>query len=92
MELDKIDIVSIQFNERALVIQYQLPTGVRKHMVKSEGLVLDRGHPDYGDDYEALLYKARRVLVNALEDFDESEPWEPDDEDEDEDIGMGEGR
>jgi hypothetical protein len=89
-DLEKIDVVGIRFEEQALVIQYQLPTDVRRSMVVSSQLMLDRGHPDYGDDYENLLHKARKVLVNALDDFDQSEPWEPPEEDDDQDRGMGE--
>lgn len=90
MDLDKIDVVAVRFEDRALVIQYQMPTDVRRTMVISSQIMLDRGHPDYGDDYDNLLHKARKVLVNALEDFDQSEPWEPEDDDEDDEKGMGE--
>ena len=91
MSLPDYDIHSIRFEPDALVIGYQAAAGIRKHIVVSDQAILDRSHPDYGDDYEALLHKAQRVLVNALEDFHSSEPWAPDDDpDDDDDRGMGE--
>ena len=90
MPSEEYDIHSVRFEPDALVIAYQSSTGVRKHMVVSTQIVLDRGHPDYGDDYEVMLHKAQRVLANALEDFHSSDPWVPDDDPDDDDRGMGE--
>ena len=51
-------------------------------------------HPDYAEDATALAEAAMRLLVNALDDFEDSEPWVPPKAprgDEDEGMGMGHG-
>ena len=46
-------------------------------------------HPDYREDLQNLQDHARRVLRNALEDFEESEPFVPGEgSDEDDERGM----
>jgi len=52
-------------------------------------------HPDYAEDATVLSEVALRLLNNALEDFEESGPWEPPKvrrrEVDDEGMGMGHG-
>ena len=90
MDIEQIDVISVRFEDRSLAIQYQMGTDVRRHMIVSSSLMLDRGHPDYGDDYENLLHKVRKIVANALEDFADSEPYLPEADDEDNEKGMGE--
>lgn len=91
---EKFDIGGITFDEQGLVIHYTSSTDVRVggRLLQTHSLHLHRSHPDYGEDMEALHLKAERILKNALEDFEESEPWVPpaDDNEEDDERGMGE--
>lgn len=90
---EHIEIDSVAFHEGGLVISYmRVPTDVRANgsLAQHHQLRLDARHPDYRDDMEDLHRKAVKVLKNALEDFEGSEPWEPAADDDDDDRGMGE--
>lgn len=88
------EIMSAQFDpEGGLVIAYMERYDVRVQgaVVMQKQVRLDPRHPDYGDDIESLQRKVHKVLANALDDFESSEPWEPaEDDDDDDDRGMGE--
>lgn len=86
------DIQQVAFTEGGLVVQYaELPTDVRARgrLVMGHQLSISAAHPDYREDIEALYRKTQRLLANALEDFEEAEPYTPEDEDDDEIKGMG---
>lgn len=90
-----VEIHSVTFADEGLVIQYiEVPTDVRVEgrVIHTHTLQLHAAHPDYREDMERLHDRAVRTVRNALEDFNESEPYQvptPDDED-DEEKGMGE--
>ena len=89
-------IGSINFEEDSVSIAYiYLPEDirVRGRVVKQHQVTLHRSHPDYEEDADRLMALARKVLLNALDDFDSSPPWSPEDdaEDDDEDRGLGDG-
>lgn len=91
---DEIEVAQVAFDaEGGLIIGYMQSTDVRVQgaVVMQRQVRLDGRHPDYAEDIEALQRKAVKVLRNALEDFESSEPWTPEDEgDEDDERGMGE--
>jgi len=90
---EQIEVDSVTFQDGALLVSFmRVPTDVRVGgMVAQHHQVrLDARHPDYREDMEDLHRKAVRVLKNALEDFAESEPYEPSNDDDDDDRGMGE--
>lgn len=86
-------ILSIQLDDEGVVVHYtQHPFDVRvegqvslQHVARIEA-----SHPDYRDDIEDLVRVARRLLANALEDWETSDPFVPRDEDDDDERGMGE--
>jgi hypothetical protein len=91
----RTQIFSIQLDPDAVVMAYMnIPNDVR-----AEGMVglqhqirIDLMHPDYAEDAAALQHMASRMLRNALDDFHNSEPFDPDQEPDDEDErGMGDG-
>lgn len=89
----RYEIHNIYFEQSSIVIGYiELPTDVRVdgHAILQHQLRLSAAHPDYGDDAALLHDRVTKILRNALEDFQGSEPWEPDDEPDDDDRGMGE--
>lgn len=90
---EEIEVDSVAFHEGAMVIAYmRVPTDVRADgaLAQQHQLRLSSRHPDYRDDMEELHRKAVKVLKNALEDFEESEPFEPEQQDDDDERGMGE--
>lgn len=94
---ERIDVQSVTFMQDGIVVQYMdLASDVRVKgaLVRSQQLSLSSAHPDYRDDIEALHSRVVRVLKNALEDFEDSDPVDPetDQPDEDEEArGMGYG-
>lgn len=89
----RTEIFSIQLDPDSVVIAYMnVPNDVRvEGMVGIQHQIrLDLGHPDYAEDADLLRRQAQRMLANALDDFHNSEPWEPEEEDDDE-RGMGDG-
>ena len=88
-------IHSVQFGEDGCAIAYmQVPTDIRVQgrVIASHQVQLHASHPDYRADIRELADLAQKVLTNALEDFNASDPFIPglgDDEDDDE-RGMGE--
>jgi hypothetical protein len=92
-EPDEIQINSITWVPEGIVIAYMCRTDVRAkgHLMGQHSLSLHRDHPDYREDMDKLHDRALAALLNALEDFEESEPWEGDDEvsEDDEEKGMG---
>ena len=56
----------------------------------SHSLHLSAEHPDYRFDIQGLRRATEAMLKNALEDYEDSEPFVPDVEDDDlDDEGMG---
>lgn len=88
----KYEVQSVVFDPDGLVIQYMTSTDVRVggKLMATHQLHLHATHPDYRDDREGLHDRLERILRSALEDFNESEPWEPEEEDDDNEEGMGE--
>ena len=70
----------------------ELPTDVRVQgqVVMQRHVTLAPSHPDYADDIDLLRRQVVKVLRNALEDFHNSEPYDPRNDDEDDDRGLGE--
>ena len=92
----KIEISGVTFTQGGLIIQWiDLETDVRVkgYVVHQHQVTLDAEHPDYRADIQGLHDKAVRVLRNALEDFEESEPERPDlgPTEEQVELGMGHG-
>lgn len=85
-------IAQIAFEDGGVVVQYiELPTDLRVggQLMKTHQLHVGGAHADYVEDIEALHRRAERLLANALEDFEASEPYDPEVDDEDEGKGMG---
>lgn len=77
-----IEVQSITFMEDGVVVQYidtATDVRVKGQVVRQTQLSLSAKHPDYRDDIEGLHVKAVRMLKNALEDFEESDPVLPSD-------------
>ena len=91
----RLEIFSINFDPESVIVAYMhVPTDVRvdgKVQLQRQARI-DLGHPDYADDADMLQRLAQRLLANALEDFEASEPWVPPEADEepDDERGMGE--
>lgn len=88
-----IEVHSVTFLEDGIVVQYMESTDVRVKgaVFKTQTLNVSSRHPDYAEDIDGLQRKVVKVLRNALEDFNDSEPYTPDVDDEEEDErGMGE--
>lgn len=86
-------IQSISFDEDGVVVQYadSRDVRVRGQVVMQRLVRIERSHQDYSDDIEEIEHNTKRMLKNALEDWEESEPWVPPVEDDgDDDKGMGE--
>lgn len=90
----KYEIASVTWTPEGIAIQYMTSTDVRVggHAMAQHVLNMHAGHPDYAEDIDKLHDRVERVLRNALEDFEDSDPYVPelDDEDEDDERGMGE--
>lgn len=90
-----VEIFAVQFDEESAIFNYMhVPTDVRANgnVALQHTARLDLVHPDYAEDAETLRRICQRMLNNALDDFNNSEPWVPEDEDEeDDDRGMGDG-
>lgn len=90
-----IEITSITFADEGMAVQYiELPTDVRVdgRVVLTHQIQLHAAHPDYREDIRRLHDRAVKAVRNALEDFHNSEPYDPqkDDDDDDDELGMGE--
>lgn len=87
-------VQSVSFEDGGLVIQYaDMATDVRvggKVFVGHQAH-LSAAHPDYAEAADSLHRKVQRILKEALEDFEDSEPFIPSDEDDDEYREMGDG-
>ncbi len=90
---EQTQVSSINFEpDGSVAIHYMRSTDVRVggHIAQQHVLFVSAGHPDYREDCEALHRKVLRMLDNALEDYEDSEPFEPaEDNDDDEPRGMG---
>lgn len=89
--MPEIEVHSVTFATEGMAIEYrELPTDVRVRgaVVASHQIQLHAGHPDYREDMERLHRQAVKAVRNALEDFHDSEPYEPGDDDDEK--GMGE--
>lgn len=88
------EINNVYFEADQLVIGYiELPTDIRVEgkAILQHQFRLSAEHPDYAEDMQLLHDMAVRVLKNAMEDFNATEPFtaKPAEEDDD-DKGMGE--
>lgn len=93
MTVAEIRISAIAFEHDLLVISYiELPTDVRVkgQVVQQHQVQLSLEHPDYDEDASALHARAVKALRNALEDFETSDPYDPETPDPDDERGMGE--
>lgn len=92
--MTEIEISSITFTEDGVAIQYiELPTDLRAKgaLVLTHQIQLHASHPDYREDMERLHDRAVKAVRNALEDYRNSEPYEPPNKnDDDDERGMGE--
>jgi hypothetical protein len=59
-------------------------------VVQSHQISIAR-HPNYNDDLDELMEMATSVLKDAIEDFNNTEPWAPptDPDDDERDKGLG---
>lgn len=91
----RTQIFSLQFDPDSVVMAYMnIPNDVRVNgMVGLQHQIrIDLAHPDYAEDAATLQHMANRMLRNALDDFHNSEPFDPDlEEDDDDERGMGDG-
>jgi hypothetical protein len=87
-----IQISSLTFTDEGVQISYMvLPTDVRDNGMVVQRALLIASTADTAADIRDLHDTAREALVSWVEDFDESEPYEPQpDDDDDDDRGMGE--
>lgn len=92
---DQLFILGVNFDEQGAVIHY----GQHPHDVRVGGQValqhacrIENSHPDYREDLDDLHRACQRVLANALEDWEGSEPLLPetDEATDDDERGMGE--
>lgn len=86
-------IHSISFSPDGVAVAYMdVPTDVRAggHVIAQHQVQISAAHPDYRMDILELIESARALLSNALEDFDASTPFVPEEIDEDDERGMGE--
>ncbi len=89
----RIELVSVGFAEEGVSITYMtLPDDVRMQgaLFAQHTLNIAANHPNYDDDIDRLRTTVIGLLTDALDDFGESQPVEPDDVDEDDERGMGE--
>ena len=89
--MSEYTVQTVAFTPDGAVIEFSHSTDVRSkgHLLLQRQLHLHAGHPDYREDIEDLQYRAVKALKNALEDFESSDPYTPEEEDDDE-KGMGE--
>lgn len=87
----KYEISSLAFTEEGLIVNYMASTDVRVDgkVFKTHSIHIHGSHADYRDGIEDLEERAKAMLRDVLEDFDESLPYEPANDDDDE-RGMGE--
>ena len=90
-----IHTISVSPEEDMVQISFIDDADTRGKVSMEKAVVIDLDHPDYKADAALMLANAHRLLANALEDFEESEP-SPTPEpkvpsDEDEGMGMGHG-
>lgn len=89
----EVRIDTIAFADDSIVIAYMaLPTDVRgrgdvaiQHQIR-----LDLSKDDYAVDAGVIHDRIVRLVRDALEDFDASEPYVPEPDDDDDERGMGE--
>lgn len=79
-----LQIQSVQFEPDSIVVTFLDPDEVRVggKVLLARQMILDRDHPDYGEDAELLHRQAERMVRNALEDWEHSEPVRPEDDEE----------
>jgi hypothetical protein len=92
----KLEIQSITFMQDGIVVQFlDVSSDIRNKgaLVLSRQLSISAAHPDYRDDIEGLHHRAVRVLKNALEDFEDTDPVDPAaaPDEEEQELGMGHG-
>lgn len=94
MSRPTLDIHSVSFADSGMAVAFmELPTDVRVggRVIQTRQVQLHASHPDYRQSIDEILALVRVALRNALEDFEDSEPFDPEvDDDEDDERGMGE--
>ena len=94
MSRPTLDVHSISFADSGMAIAFmELPTDVRVggRVIQTRQVQLHASHPDYREAIDEILTLVRSTLQSALDDFADSEPFDPQvDDDEDDERGMGE--
>jgi len=90
---DNIVVQEIHFSETQLQVVYLDVTEVRDiagaPVVRTQTLVVPRGHPSFAEEIEALFDAAAELVDDVADDFFEAPPWQPENGDEDEGMGSG---
>ena len=88
----RYDIAGVQFMDEGISISYmRVPDDVRLDgaLFANHQLNVAERHPNFADEIDQLRTLVTKILEEAIEDFEESLPVEPDVDDDDE-RGMGE--
>lgn len=72
------------------VTWFEIPDSFRSSGVSRTHQITIPNDPEYGEEIETLVDAASALLVDALEDFDGSEPWDPIEAASDDDAEFGE--
>lgn len=86
------EVAGVQFADEGISISYMvLPDDVRLSgaLFAQHTLNIAEAHPNFTDEIDQIRTQLTVLLREALDDFAESDPVEPDD-DEDDERGMGE--
>ena len=98
--MSRYQVRAVHFDDGEVTIQFtDFPADIRVkgQVVVLKQAVIDLRHRDYAEDASLLEAQVQRLLRNAMDDFDDSEPYEPPrepvpgDDDDDEGLGMGHG-
>lgn len=86
-----MQVDTITFTDQGLAITYMDDKDVRVggKVIVAHQIQLHHSHPDYREDAARLAELAHEVVRNALEDWNDSAPYQKSDDDNDE-RGMGE--
>lgn len=92
MSKPEYTVTQVSWTEEGLAIQYFSDHDLRAggKVMAQHGLQLHAAHPDYRQDMELLHDLAVKILRNALDDYESSEPFKSDEIPEDDERGMGE--
>ena len=88
-----IRVAGIEFADEGIAVTYmRVPEDARMKgaLFANHTLHIHAEHPNYADEIDQLRTLVVEILEDALTDFEQSEPVNPDDEDDDDERGMGE--